>query len=86
MRVLLKLEKKKDFSNFMGIKTRIGNVDHLGDQNLFGEKKSNSKVKGMYTRKLKKSEKSSNKKKVNRKFKCEGTRKTFVIKAMILKV
>ena len=66
----------------MGIKTRIGNVDHLGDQNFFGEKKSNSKVKGMYTRKIKKSEKSSNKKKVNRgKFKCEGTRKTFCYKS-----
>ena len=75
-------KEKKEFSKFMGIKTRISNIKHLGAQNFFGEKKSNSKVKSMYTRKIKKSKKSSNKnKKLGRTFKYEGSRKTFSYKS-----
>ena len=73
-------KEKKEFSKFMGIKTRISNIKHLGDQNFFGEKKSNTKVKSMYTRKIKKSKKSSNNK-LGRKLKYEGSRKTFSYKS-----
>jgi hypothetical protein len=73
-------KEKKDFSKFMGIKTRIPNIESLGNQNVFGEKISTSKVKNMYTRKIKNESKKSSNKKVNRSLKYEGTRKTFSYK------